>query len=58
MEKNFLKKSPPTFINTRVMCQYKGYVKIGVFGMIDDEAGVRESGIKAKQVNSLMKKGS
>ena len=34
--------------------KYKGYVPIGVLGMIDDLAGVSESGVKAVQLNSYI----
>ena len=34
--------------------KYKGYVPLGVLGMIDDLAGVSESGVKAVQLNSFL----
>jgi hypothetical protein len=34
--------------------KYKGYVPVGVLGMIDDLAGVSESGVKAVQLNSFL----
>ena len=34
--------------------EYKGYVPVGVLGMIDDLAGVSESGVKAVQLNSFL----
>ena len=34
--------------------KYKGYVPISVLGMIDDVAGISESGIKAKQLNAFI----
>jgi hypothetical protein len=34
--------------------KYKGQVPIGVLGMIDDLAGVRESGVNAKQLNAYL----
>ena len=34
--------------------KYKGYIPIGVLGMVDDLAGVSESGMKAVQLNSFI----
>ena len=34
--------------------KYKGYIPIGLLGMIDDLAGVSESGLKAKQLNTFV----
>ena len=34
--------------------KYKGHVKIGLLGMIDDLAGVSESGVKAKKLNAFI----
>ena len=34
--------------------KYKGYVPVGVLGMIDDVAGISESGVKAKQLNAYL----
>ena len=34
--------------------KYKGYLPIGVLGMIDDLVGVSESGLKATQLNAYI----
>ena len=34
--------------------KYKGYIPIGVLGMIDDLVGVSESGVKATQLNAFI----
>ena len=34
--------------------KYKGYVPVGILGMIDDVAGVSESGTKATELNSFI----
>ena len=34
--------------------KYMGYVPVGVLGMIDDLAGISESGAKAVQLNSYI----
>ena len=34
--------------------KYKGYVPVGILGMVDDLAGISESGVKANQLNSFI----
>ena len=40
--------------NPEYIYKYKGRIPIGILGMIDDLAGVSESGVKAKQLNSFL----
>ena len=34
--------------------KYKGYVPVGILGMIDDVAGISESGVKSKELNAFI----
>ena len=40
--------------NPKYIYKYKGYIPVGVLGMIDDLAGVSETGVKSKQLNALL----
>ena len=36
------------------MYKYKGYVPVGFLGVIDNVAGISESGVKAEQLNAYL----
>ena len=40
--------------DTEFIYKYKGYIPIGVLGMIDDLVGVSESGVKTAQLNAYI----
>ena len=40
--------------NPDYVYKYKGHIPVGVLGMIDDLAGISESGVEAKQLNAFL----
>ena len=41
-------------LDASFMYKYKGYVPVGILGMVDDVAGVSECGKNAKQLNAFI----